>query len=95
MKMKPVQTVQEDSAAWRFFVIVSFMASLGATSLGVLILPVDFWVKGYIGMGIYFTICSTFMLAKTLRDAHEADKLINRISEARTEKMLKDFELTS
>ena len=90
-----MQPIQEDSAAWKFFVIVSFIASLSATSLGILILPVDFWVKGYIAMGIYFTLCSTFMLSKTLRDAHEAHKFINQINEARTNKILKEFDTTA
>jgi hypothetical protein len=44
-------------------------------------------------IGLYFTVSSTLILAKTIRDAHEASKLINKISDARTEKMLKDFEL--
>ena len=93
--MKNVNTIQTDSPAWKFFVIVSFVASLGATSLGLLILPVDFWVKGYMAMGLYFTVSSTLMLSKTIRDAHESDKLVNKISEARTEKMLKDYDLAS
>ena len=93
--MNDNNTMQKDSQAWRYFVILSFVASVGATSLGVLILPVDLWVKGYMAMGLYFTIASTVMLSKTLRDAFEADKLINKISEARTEKMLKEYELTT
>lgn len=92
--MKDVQ-IQQDSAAWKFFVVVSFVMSLGATSMGILILPVELWVKGYIAMGLYFTISSCFILSKTLRDAHEADKLVNKISDARTKKMLKEFDTDS
>ncbi len=92
--MKSAQMTQ-DSAAWKFFVIVSFMASIGATSLGILILPVDLWVKGYIAMGMYFTVSSCFILSKTLRDAHEAERLVNRIKDARTEKMLNDYDIKS
>ncbi|MEM7346150.1 MAG: YiaA/YiaB family inner membrane protein [Chloroflexota bacterium] len=93
--MKDVRAIQQDSPAWKFFVVVSFVIALGSTSLGVLILPIDFWVKGYIAMGLYFTLSSTFILSKTLRDSHEASKLVNKISEARTSKMLKDFDLDS
>jgi hypothetical protein len=93
--MKNAETIQQDSAGWRLFVVISFMVSLGATSMGVLILPVEIWVKGYMAMGLYFTISSTFMLSKMIRDQHEAGKLINKISDARTEKMLKEFEMTS
>jgi hypothetical protein len=35
---------------------------------------------------------STFTLAKTVRDEFEAKKLINRIQEAKTERMLKDYD---
>ena len=93
--MKENNTIQQDSPAWKFFVIISFVVSLGATTLGLLILPVDFWVKGYMAMGLYFAVSSTFILAKTLRDAHESDKLVNKITEARTEKMLKEYELAT
>ncbi len=92
--MKDVQ-IQQDSVAWKFFVVVSFVMSLGATSMGILILPVEMWVRGYIAMGLYFTISSCFILSKTLRDAHEADKLVNKISDARTNKMLKEFDVSA
>lgn len=42
-------------------------------------------------MGVYFTVSSAFGLAKTLRDAHESSRLITKISEAKTEKMLRDL----
>lgn len=93
--MKEISSLHQDSPAWKFFVMVSFVASLGATTLGLLILPVDFWVKGYMAMGVYFAVSSSFTLAKTLRDSHEATKLVNKINEARTEKMLKDFDVTA
>ena len=62
---------------------------------GIIFMPVDIWIKGYLSMGTLFTIGSTFSLAITMRDQHEAQKLIHKISNAKTEKMLKDFEITS
>lgn len=44
-------------------------------------------------MGLLFCVGSCFTLSKTVRDNHEARKLINRVSEAKTERMLHDFEL--
>jgi hypothetical protein len=35
-----------------------------------------------------FSVSSTFTLAKTIRDNHEATKLVARIDEARVEKIL-------
>ncbi|MEM8752509.1 MAG: YiaA/YiaB family inner membrane protein, partial [Pseudomonadota bacterium] len=48
--------------------------------------------KGFLTMGTLFLTGSTFTLAKTIRDEHEAQLLHNRIDEARTEKLLREVE---
>ena len=88
-----METSQKDSAAWQLFVWVNFTLACMATGFGVLFLPIDFWFKGYMAMGLLFTVGSTFSLAKSIRDEHEAKKLINKIQQVKTEKMLKDFEM--
>ncbi|MCP3986081.1 MAG: hypothetical protein GY723_16990 [bacterium] len=80
-----------DTQAWRTQVWLSFALALSLTTVGVLYLPVDVWVKGYLGVGLYFTVSSCFTLAKTLRDQHEREKVTNQISEARTERMLREY----
>jgi len=80
-----------DTAAWRFQVMASFAIAFGLTTLGVLNLPLTIWIKGYLLMGVYFTVSSAFGLAKTLRDAHESSRIVNKISEAKTEKMLREL----
>ena len=87
-----METVQlQDTGAWRFQVILAFVIALGLTTIGVFYLPVTIWVKGYLTMGLYFTVSSAFGLSKTLRDAHESTRIVNKISEAKTEKMLRDL----
>jgi hypothetical protein len=88
-------TIQQDSPAWQFFTRLSFAVALMTTSLGIYVLPADAWIKGYLAMGLYFTVASAFMLAKSLRDEFEAKKLVKKLSEAKTEKMLKEFELAA
>ncbi|HKG94407.1 MAG TPA: YiaA/YiaB family inner membrane protein [Gemmatimonadaceae bacterium] len=83
---------QRDSASWLFFVRAAFGISLASTVTGLLYLPVDLWVKGYMAMGLFFTIGSTITLSKTLRDEHEAKRLLNRIAEAKTSKLLKEYD---
>jgi hypothetical protein len=80
-----------DTPAWRFQVIAAFVIALGLTTLGVLYLPVSAWIKGYLLMGLYFTVSSAFGLSKTLRDAHESHRLVTKINEAKTEKILRDL----
>ncbi len=86
-----MENIQKDTAAWQLFVWVNFTLAVMATGFGVLFLPIDFWFKGYMAMGLLFTIGSTFSLAKAIRDEHEAKKLINKIEQARTEKILKEL----
>jgi hypothetical protein len=80
--------VQDHSSAWVIQTWLSFMISVSATSLGIIYLPVDGWTKGFMGMGLAFTVGSTISLAKTQRDLHEAKKITSRIEEAKVEKLL-------
>ena len=84
--------LQRDSASWIFFVKISFVLSVLALSLGIYFMPAELWVKGYMAMGSLFTIGTSITLSKTLRDEHEANKLINKISEAKTERILKTYD---
>ena len=76
------------TGAWGNFSYISFAASVLMVGGGVFALPLDWWVRAYFAMGMGMVIQSCFTLAKTLRDVHEATRMINRIEEARTEKLL-------
>ena len=80
--------IQKDSPGWIFFVKVSFALSVASTSLGIFFLPLDWWIKGFLGMGLYFCISASISLSKTLRDEHEANKLIKKVSSAEAERVL-------
>lgn len=86
-------TAPKDTSAWIFFVWVSFIVSVLLMGVGIFYAPVDLWVKGYLAMGLFYALGSTFTLAKTIRDNHEAQRLINRVADAKTEKILSDHEL--
>ena len=79
---------QKDSAAWIFQTWAAFSLSLSMTTVGIINLPVDNWVKGFMGMGLAFSVGSTFTLAKTARDLHEARRISARIDEAHVEKLI-------
>jgi hypothetical protein len=79
---------QKDSNAWIFQTWAAFVLSVGMTTTGIINLPVDVWVKGFMGMGLGFSIGSTFSLAKTQRDLHESTKLTSKIEEAKVEQIL-------
>jgi len=87
--------IQRDSTAWLFYVKISFVLSVLALAIGIYCLPTALWVKGYMAMGVLFTVGTSITLSKTLRDDHEAKKLINQISEAKTSKILKTYDADS
>jgi hypothetical protein len=76
--------------AWKTFTYVSFMMAAGMLAVGIYFSPVDIWIKGYLSMAAIFSIGATFTLAKTLRDEHEASRLINKIEDAATERVLRE-----
>ncbi len=81
---------QTHSAAWVVQAWASFIISVAALTIGILHLPVDSWVKGYMGMGLVFTVGSTINVSKTTRDIHENKRLTSRLDEARVEKILNE-----
>lgn len=87
--IKPIN-YQKDTQAWIAQVWLSFVFSIGATTVGITYLPVDNWIKGCLGMGYLYSLSSAFTLAKTVRDNQEAERLTSRIDEARVEKILAD-----
>lgn len=86
-----MESLKLDSPGWIFFVKASFACALLGMVGGVIMMPVDLWVRGYVVMGSLFLVGSSFTLAKTLRDQFEASKLINRLSQAKAERLLKEY----
>lgn len=76
--------------AWKTFTYVSFAIAGMMLAIGIFFLPADIWIKGYLSMAAVFMVGSSFTLAKTLRDEHEADRLINKIEDAATERVLRE-----
>ena len=83
---------QEHSSAWIAQTWLSFIISISATSLGIIYLPANGWIKGFMGMGLIFTVGSTISLTKTQRDIHESKKLTFKIEEARVERILTEHD---
>jgi hypothetical protein len=78
------------SPAWIVFTYVSFTAALAMLVVGIALMPVDLAMKGYLAMGVAMLIQSCITLTKTIRDNDEAGKLVNRLEDAKTERLLMD-----
>ena len=82
------QNVQPHSGAWVTFTYGSFAASAFLVAIGVFFMPVDLWMKGYLTMGVVMLVQTCITLTKTVRDVHESNKLVNRIEDAKAERLL-------
>jgi hypothetical protein len=82
------KNIQPHSPAWVTFTYACFLGSVGMVALGILFLPLEIWAKGYLCMGVVALIQSCITVTKTMRDMHESTKLVNRIEDARTERLL-------
>lgn len=60
--------VTKDTSAWILQTWLFFAMALFVACIGLYHLPVDLWVRGYLTMGLFFTLGSTFSLAKLVRD---------------------------
>jgi len=59
---------------WTFFAWASFSCAVLLMTIGIWHLPVDTWIRGYLAMGSFFMVGSTFTLSKTVRDNYEMTK---------------------
>ncbi|MGD1901230.1 MAG: YiaA/YiaB family inner membrane protein [Geitlerinemataceae cyanobacterium] len=85
----------QHSAAWIFQAWASFVISISVLGVGIVYMPVDPWKKAFLGMGVLFSIASTFSVAKTTRDLHEAKRFTSRVDEARVEKLIGEHDKAS
>jgi hypothetical protein len=85
--------MHSDSPAWSLYCCVSFAVAAAMMGIGISIMPGETWVRAYFAMSAMLLTGSTFTLAKMLRDRHEAQRLHQRIEEAKTEHLLKTYEL--
>jgi hypothetical protein len=89
------QNAASHSGAWITFTYASFFASVAMVGFGILFAPIDIWIKAYFAMGAALLIQSCITMTKTLRDVHESAKLVNRIEDARAERLLMGIERNS
>jgi len=85
--------LNSSTSAWDFFVKAAFVIAIGATLTGIYLLPGELVVKGYFLISSLFMVFATITMSKTIRDKHESDRLHNKITEARTTKIIRDMDM--
>ncbi len=74
--------------AWVVFTYCSFAISMLSVVVGIFLLPIDLWMRGFLFIGLLMVVQSSITMTKTQRDLHEGSRMVNRIEDARTERLL-------
>jgi hypothetical protein len=81
-------STQTHSQGWIAFSYASFAGALLMVSIGIVMMPIELPLKAFLGIGMLMLVQSCITLTKTLRDAHEGTRLINRLEDAQAEELL-------
>ena len=71
---------------------VSFAVALLTMIFAIFYLPVDPWIRAFLGLGTMFLTTSSFTLAKCVRDAQEDSYVVSRIDQARVDRILSEHD---
>ncbi len=75
---------QVDTSSWKMTVWIAFAAAFSLTAWGLWRMNIGEWQKGFMLVSWLFLVSSTFTVAKTIRDKHEAE-LMDRAGRAQVE----------
>jgi len=89
--LTPVTTTRT-TAAFTVQAVLSFAVSSVAVGIGVAALPVDGWVRAFLGLGLLYVVTSTFTLAKCVRDAQELATVRGRVDQARVDRLVAEHD---
>jgi hypothetical protein len=82
------------SPAWINFSMGSFVIAASMMAGGIFFLEASFAAKGFYAMSALMLVHTSISVTKTLRDNEEATKFLNKVEDAKTEKLLMDVNST-
>ena len=71
---------------------ISFAVALLTMIFAIFYLPVDPWIRAFLGLGTMFLTTSAFTLAKCVRDAQDDHYVVTRLDQARVDKSLAEHD---
>ena len=69
---------------------IAFGISFVGMGIGLVYMQADLAMKGFLAMSYLFSLTSCFTLSKVVRDRHESERFINKVENAKTEKLLNE-----
>jgi hypothetical protein len=86
----PVQP--KNTAAFYVQAAVSFGISLLAACIAIVYLPTGGWIRAFLALSVLYVVTSAFTLAKCVRDQQETHGVVNRVDQARLDKLLAEHD---
>ncbi|MDH6144934.1 MULTISPECIES: YiaA/YiaB family inner membrane protein [Kitasatospora] len=80
------------TSAYYVQAILSFALAGSGLAIGIAYLPVSAWVRAFLALGALYTVTSAFTLAKVIRDRQQEGEVVNRVDQARLEKLLAEHD---
>jgi hypothetical protein len=90
--MTKTGTTSPTTTAFYVQAALSFGLALTAVTGGIVYLPVDGWVRGFLALGMLYLVTSTFTLAKCVRDRQDETSVVSRVDQARLDKLLAEHD---
>lgn len=88
------QVFSRTSAAWNLFTVFNFGIAAIMMAGGIYFLDATFAAKGFYAMSALMLVHTTAGITKLMRDNEEAQRLHNKLEEARTERLLMEVSAT-
>src|SRR4051794_38188766 len=86
----PVQA--RTTAAFYVQAAISFGISLLAACIAIVYLPANGWIRAFLALSLLYVVTSSFTLAKCVRDQQETHGVVNRVDQARLDKLLAEHD---
>lgn len=86
-----IDQATNNSQAWNQFNLVSFVIAAVMMAGGIFFMDAGFAAKGFYAMSALMLVHTAISATKTMRDNQEAKRLVNKIEDAKTEKLLLDI----
>ncbi|MCB1383692.1 MAG: hypothetical protein KDJ73_12345 [Notoacmeibacter sp.] len=81
----------KNTNSWVLFTVASFVVAAAMMAGGIFFMEASFAAKGFYAMAAIMLVHTSITITKTLRDTEESERLIHKIDEARTEKLLREI----
>ena len=83
-----MSNTSQSTPAWKAFTMINFGVAAVMMAGGIWFMEETFTAKGFYAMAALMLVSSTVSITKSLRDNEEAQRLHNKLEDARTERLL-------